>query len=356
MNIEAGSIATGSIEAANKTDEGISIIIPVYNGENTLGDTLNSIAQIEYPLKEVIVVDDGSTDRTGAIAESYGARVVRMAQNSGPAAARNQGALHAKYDTLLFTDSDVWVKKSLLHDLLYTFQHANADAVQGTFSEVCPFGNYFSQYKNLYNRFVLNSLPNWIDTTFTSITAVKKNAFMQCGGFDANIRSASVEDRTLGKNLIEHGFRIYFNPSLEVVHNKKLTAWGFIRNQYLRSRDLAKLLLRNSAEPKRKRDSYRPNEENFGTNSQATMARIPVVYLILLILLCIQNEPNLWVGLVFLSAFFLYFIYPFHFYLLKKRGIVFSLKGIPVNFVDAFISGLGVLTGIVEYLCFGKKY
>lgn len=343
-------------EATYKTEDGVSIIIPVYNGGNTLADTLTSVTQLEYPCKEIIVVDDGSTDNTCAIAESFGARVIKLEQNSGPAAARNQGALHATYDILLFTDSDVWVKKNLLHDLLHTFQRTHADAVQGTFSEVCPHANYYSQYKNLYNRFVLNSLPQWIDTTFTSITAVKKDAFQQCGGFDANIRAASVEDRTLGKNIIEHGFTIYFDPSLEVVHNKKLTAWGFIRNQYLRSRDLAKLMLRNSAEPKRKRDAHKPNEENFGTNSQATMARIPVVYLILLVLLCIGNEPNLWVVLVFLFGFFLYFIYPFHFYLIKKRGILFSLKGIPVNFADAFVSGLGVMTGIVEFVFLKMKY
>lgn len=335
---------------------GISIIIPVYNGEKTLGETLHSVSQMEYPVKEIIVVDDGSTDKTVSIAERHGARVVKLEQNSGPATARNQGALHAKYDILLFTDSDVWVPKRLLHNLMETFQRTNADAVQGTFSEVCPYGNFFSQYKNLYNRFVLNHLPVWIDTTFTSITAVKRQAFHQCGGFDPNIRTASVEDRTLGKNLVNHGFTIYFNAALEVIHNKKLSWWGFLRNQFLRSRDLVKLMLRNRAEPKPTASTQKPNEENFGTNAPSTMARIPVVYLILFFSGLTYFEPRLWVVLFFLFGFFFYFISTFHFYLLWHRGPLFTLKGIPVNFIDAFVSGLGVITGVIEYLVLGKVY
>lgn len=338
------------------TNTGVSIIIPVYNGEKTLGETLHSVSQLEYPLKEILVIDDGSTDKTVSIAEQYGARVVTLEKNGGPATARNQGALHAKYDILLFTDSDVWVSKRLLVQLMETFRRTNADAVQGTFSEVCPFGNFFSQYKNLYNRYVLNSLPDWIDTTFTSITAVKREVFHQCGGFDPNIRTASVEDRTLGKNLTGHGYRIYFDNSLEVIHNKKLTVWGFFRNQFLRSRDLIKLMLRNRAQSKQQSHSEKPNEENFGTNAPSTMARIPVVYLILFFSCLLSIEPRLWVILVFLFAFFFYFILPFHYFLLMRRGPLFTLKGIPMNFLDAFVSGLGVLVGTVEYLVLKKKY
>ncbi len=334
---------------------GVSVIIPVYNGSKTLRDTLNSVFNMDYPAYEIIVVDDASTDNTCEIAEEFGARIAKLEQNSGPAAARNHGALHAKYDTLLFTDSDVWVQKRLLHRLMRTFQRTQADAVQGTFSDVCPHPNFFSQYKNFYNRFVLNQLPEWIDTTFTSITAVKKNAFHQCGGFDEQIKTASVEDRTLGKNLTEHGFKIYFDPSLEVIHNKKLTGWGFLRNQFLRSRDLAKLMLRNREAPPQT-NAPKPNEENFGTNSQSTMARIPIVYLILILFPCLYIEPNLWIVLVFLFGFFLYFITPFTIFLIKKRGLTFAANGIPVNIIDAFISGLGVIWGVGEYKLLGRRY
>ncbi|MBZ0258545.1 glycosyltransferase, partial [bacterium] len=227
---------------------GYSIIIPVYNGTKTLPDTLNSVMRMEGADYEVIVVDDASTDNTVEVAAHAGACVVALETNSGPATARNRGAQEAKYDKIVFTDSDVLVSKNLLQQLENHFQQSGADCVQGIFSEVCPFANFCSQYKNLYNRYVLSQLPGWIDTTYTSLTAVKTNAFLQCGGFDENIRGASVEDRTLGRNLKRSGFKIWLARDIEVLHNKKLTFKGFLLNQYRRSRDLIKLLLRNREE------------------------------------------------------------------------------------------------------------
>ncbi len=343
----------------NTVQEGFSIIVPVYNGEKTLPDTLQSLFNLDGEPYEVIVVDDASTDKTPQLARDAGAKVIQLQTNSGPATARNEGARHTQYSILLFTDSDVLVLKPLLNQLKTRFDESGADAVQGTFSSVCPYANYISQYKNLYNRYVLNQLPDWIDTTFTSITAVRRTAFHECGGFDENIRDASIEDRTLGRNLIKHGFRIRLDRSLEVIHNKKLTFRGFIRNQFRRSRDLAKFLLRNRSEP----DSGESQENGsigesgrFGTNAPSTMVRIPVVYAMLFFgaLSFVQS-----IFLVVTAAFglmFLYLIKSFEWYLVKKRSLSFALKGIPLNWIDAFISGFGVLLGIIEFMVFGRKY
>lgn len=139
---------------------GFSIIIPVRNGEKTLPDTLRSIANLEGDMVEVIVVDDASTDGTADLAEKAGAKVISMPAPSGPAAARNRGAREASYELMVFTDSDVLLPKKLLEQLAQNFESAGADCVQGTFSEVCPYADFYSQYKNLYNRFVINQLPD----------------------------------------------------------------------------------------------------------------------------------------------------------------------------------------------------
>ncbi len=341
--------------------DGFSIIIPVYNGEETLPDTLRSVSGLDYERYELIVVDDGSTDDSAAIARSHGAKVVCLGDNAGPANARNQGAKHAVYDKLLFTDSDVLVPKMLLQQLDEQFRLSKADAVQGTFSEVCPFANYFSQYKNLYNRFVLNQLPDWIDTTFTSITAVRCEAFMECGGFDANIRTASVEDRTLGRNLVQSNYRIRLDRSLQVIHNKKLTCRGFIRNQFRRSRDLAKLLLRSRSEAETELTetidlSTVDESGRFGTNSLSTMVRIPFAYSILglLVLAPFASVFGIMAAIFFLA--FMALIWRFEKELLLRRGVKFALSGIMVNFMDALVSGVGVGLGMVEFICFRRKY
>ena len=336
----------------------ISIIIPVYNGAKFLPDTLRSIQNQDYKDYELLVVDDGSTDETAQIAESAGAKVIKLSQNSGPATARNEGARAAQGEILLFTDSDVLLPKNAVTKLLTAFKQNHTDAVQGTFSDVCPFPNYFSQYKNLYNRYVLNQLPDWIDTTFTSITAVTRSAFISCGGFDQNIRTASVEDRTLGRNLIKHGYKILLDRSVEVIHNKNLSWKGFLRNQYRRSKDLAKLLLRNAVEKKAENPIPRPIDKSgrFGTNSLSTMIRIPVAYLLLFFLGLMGWIPVFGVLCGAFGIFYLWLIAGFELYLIEKRGIFFALNGIPANLIDALLSGLGIARGIWEFFLVKKKY
>ncbi len=358
MNENVQKTNHGLIEESGK--RGYSLIVPVYNGKKTLPDTLRSLFLLKYDQYEVIVVDDASTDETPEIARKAGAKVISLESNSGPATARNRGAQEAVYDRLLFTDSDVLLPHSLLTQLDEQFARSKTDAVQGTFSEVCPFANYFSQYKNLYNRYVLNQLPEWIDTTFTSVTAVKRKAFLKCGGFDENIRTASIEDRTLGRHLFQYGFRIYFDRRLEVIHNKKLTFSGFVRNQFRRSRDLATFMLRCRSEKgdTEEKPTTSPVDESgrFGTNAPSTMLRIPVVYAMITFALIACFSPVLFLALIPLFLSFLYLILPFEWYLTKKRGPSFAVKGIVVNFLDACVSGLGVLFGIFDFFLCGKKY
>jgi len=83
----------------------ISVVIPAYNAAPHLGATLASVAaQLEAPA-EVIVVDDGSTDATAAIAAAAGARVIRQ-RNAGVSAARNTGVRAASSEWIAFLDAD----------------------------------------------------------------------------------------------------------------------------------------------------------------------------------------------------------------------------------------------------------
>ncbi|MFQ5576479.1 MAG: glycosyltransferase, partial [Anaerolineae bacterium] len=85
----------------------ISVIVPAYNAAPTLVACLQALNTQTVPRDayEIIVVDDGSTDDTAAVARRRGARVVTQA-NAGPAAARNRGVKLAAGDPLLFTDAD----------------------------------------------------------------------------------------------------------------------------------------------------------------------------------------------------------------------------------------------------------
>lgn len=86
-----------------------SVIVPVYNGAETVSRALDSVLEQTHPAKEVIVIDDGSTDHTARVVREYGSAVRYMrTRNCGVSAARNTGAAMAKGEWLAFLDADDW--------------------------------------------------------------------------------------------------------------------------------------------------------------------------------------------------------------------------------------------------------
>lgn len=95
-----------------------SVIVPVYNVEKFLPRCLDSIIKQTYQYMEIILIDDGSTDRSGEICEKYAKinakiRVIHQ-ENKGLPAARNEGIRNAKGEFVVFVDSDDFVEKELL--------------------------------------------------------------------------------------------------------------------------------------------------------------------------------------------------------------------------------------------------
>ena len=85
----------------------VSVVIPAYNAEAFIASAIDSVLAQSYRLLEIIVVDDGSTDATARIAESYGAPVTCFRrENSGPPVARNRGILAAQGEYIGFLDAD----------------------------------------------------------------------------------------------------------------------------------------------------------------------------------------------------------------------------------------------------------
>ena len=85
----------------------VSVIIPVYNGERHLRAALESVFAQTHPLHEIIIVDDGSTDSSPEILQSFGDRLTVIRQeNQGVAGARNTGLAHASGDAIAFLDQD----------------------------------------------------------------------------------------------------------------------------------------------------------------------------------------------------------------------------------------------------------
>lgn len=84
----------------------VSVIVPVYNGERFLRQALDSIVAQTYPQLELIVVDDGSTDATGEIAQSYAQTRYLRQPNQGNGSAKNTGLAAARGEFIAFLDAD----------------------------------------------------------------------------------------------------------------------------------------------------------------------------------------------------------------------------------------------------------
>ncbi|HQO08878.1 MAG TPA: glycosyltransferase family A protein [Clostridiales bacterium] len=100
----------------------VSVIIPVYNGEETLKLCLDAVTSVNIPNGmevEILLINDGSTDRTKEIASSYaGVKIFDLEKNSGRVVARETGARQAEYEDLLFVDARVEVATDILIKLV----------------------------------------------------------------------------------------------------------------------------------------------------------------------------------------------------------------------------------------------
>ena len=100
----------------------ISIIVPVYNAEKTLPQCIDSILSQKYSDFEVLLIDDGSTDNSGRLCDTYSQKDKRIRvfhqENQGVSAARNLGLEQMKGEFVTFCDSDDWVEDTWLLDYM----------------------------------------------------------------------------------------------------------------------------------------------------------------------------------------------------------------------------------------------
>jgi glycosyltransferase involved in cell wall biosynthesis len=169
----------------------VSIIVPVHNGEKFLSEALDSLLRQDYDEYEIIVVDDGSTDSTSAIARSYGStiRFFQLPESKGPGYARNYAIRESKGAFLGFIDSDdMWTHNKLTAQLNYLKLNPWADFV---ISRMTP-----QLEGNQEWPFSLNSDHYLNDNValLLSATLIKKQSFLKVGWFDSQLATAEDVD------------------------------------------------------------------------------------------------------------------------------------------------------------------
>jgi cellulose synthase/poly-beta-1,6-N-acetylglucosamine synthase-like glycosyltransferase len=214
----------------------ISVIIPAYNAEKQIPLCLDSLSNQSLPKDqyEVIVVDDGSTDRTKEIAGEYEAVRVIAQANQGPAAARNNGASQSKGDILLFTDADCVPTPNWLEEMLKPFSYPEVVGVQGAYrtnqkENVAKFAQ--AEIEQRYQRMARNER---IDFVGSYAAAYRRTEFQRHGGFDTRFPIASGEDADLSYTLSKAGHKLVFNPDAIVYHQHPSSLRRYLKTKFYR--------------------------------------------------------------------------------------------------------------------------
>jgi GT2 family glycosyltransferase len=216
----------GGVNSASSRPH-VTVVVPVHNGAATLERCLDALSASADARFDVLVVDDASTDGSGELAAGKGVRVARLARRSGPAAARNAGAVQSAGDVLLFVDADVLVRPDTVARAAAEFaRDPTLAAVFGSYDDSPAEPGVVSQYKNLAHHFIHQRSDEEAETFWAGCGAIRRAAFESVGGFDSvAYAEPSVEDIELGYRLREKGFRIRLDKGLQVKHLKR---WNFV--------------------------------------------------------------------------------------------------------------------------------
>jgi len=184
----------------------LSVVVPVYQEENYLNQCIDSILDQTFPEFELLLINDGSKDRSGEICDSYAAQDLRVRvfhkENGGVSSARNLGLKEAKGDWITFIDSDDWVEKEYLFNLM---TYRDYDLV------VCSY--------HKFGGLKLENSPSYPDISYKGRTCIgeKMETYFDCATFGALWCK-------LFKTSILISNRIYFDPKISSGED---TLWVF---------------------------------------------------------------------------------------------------------------------------------
>ncbi len=313
----------------------ISVIIPAYNAARHLESCLDALSHNDLTNVQILVVDDGSTDETRAVATKFGFRCLETGARQGPAAARNLGFRHALHPHVLFLDADIVLPTSALtriRETLDLYDHRpDVAGVLGQYAEELPSDDFFTSYKNLSACYLYRITETQSPFLHTPIFCIRRTVFEEAGGFDQGLTHG--EDFRLGTRLGSRGFRFVIDRHVNGQHLKRYSFSGILREDWRRVRQLASIRL----PLEERRFSYRAHRWN----------RLISVVLPGMAVACALSgaidRRFLAMSAVLIFGFFLLNLH-FLFYCGRLRGAWFALRAGVLLFVEMLWAEVALVT------------
>lgn len=208
----------------------MTVVVPVRDRAQALDRLLGTLGRT----LRVVVVDDASHDSAAvaAVVERHGALLVSLAENRGPAAARNEGLRHVTTPLVAFVDSDVVITADALLDLGRHLADPRVDAtaprVRGRAAGAAP--RWFERYEQVASSLDLGTtaatVRPWSSVAWVPSACLVARADAIGDGFDAAMRSG--EDVDLVWRLISAGRQVRFDPAVEALHDTRGDVRGWL--------------------------------------------------------------------------------------------------------------------------------
>jgi GT2 family glycosyltransferase len=208
----------------------VSVVVCTFNGARTLGECLDGLGALDYPDYEVIVVNDGSTDTTAAIAACYPVRLITT-ENRGLSSARNTGHDAATGEIVAYIDDDAHPDPHWLQYMARAFMDGDWAAVGGP--------NLAPPDDGMVADCIANSPGGPMHVLVSDSEAehvpgcnmaVRRSALTRVGGFDPRFHVAG-DDVDLCWRLQAHNLKVGFSPAAVVWHHRRRSVRAYLRQQ-----------------------------------------------------------------------------------------------------------------------------
>jgi cellulose synthase/poly-beta-1,6-N-acetylglucosamine synthase-like glycosyltransferase len=193
----------------------VTILIAAHNEEEVIGPTLENKLSLDYPNEkvEIVVISDGSTDKTDKIVEGFkdkGVKLLRQVPRSGKTSALNMGVTEAIGEIIVFSDANSMYEKDALRALVRNFADVSVGYVTGKMVYIDPSGSVVGDGCTAYMKY--ENLLRELETKIGSVVGVD-------GGIDAIRRSLyqpmnpdQLPDFVLPLKIVRQGYRVVYEP------------------------------------------------------------------------------------------------------------------------------------------------
>jgi len=216
----------------------VSIIVPAHNEEKVIERCIESLLEVDYPKKEIIVVDDGSSDRTYWLAKKYsvkGVKVIRRKKAGGKSVALNTGMLLAKGEIVVTCDADSLISRTALKAIVRRFQDPTVTAVAGNVKVLnrtnlltkCQALEYIVN-ENIYRR--VFDIFGVVPVVPGPLAAFRRKALREIGFYD---KDTLTEDFDITVKILKAG-KVVQALSNAVVYTEAPATWRDFYRQRLR--------------------------------------------------------------------------------------------------------------------------